>query len=65
MHPVIDSNVERRAGWLSLLADGTDLALAFLEYVRLGRHQVGDLMTTLVIVMPHQCVPSPCRLPPT
>ncbi len=49
MRPFVDSNVKRRARWLTLLADGTDLAPEFLEYVRLDRHQVGDLMTTPVI----------------
>ena len=49
MRPFIDSSVKRRARWLTLLADGTDLAPAFLEHMRLDRHQVGDLMTTPVI----------------
>lgn len=49
MRPFADSNVKRRAWWLTLLADGTDLAPEFLEYVRLDRHQVGELMTTPVI----------------
>jgi len=52
MRPFIDANVKRRAWWLTLLADGTDLAPEFLEYVRLDRHQVGDLMTTQVITAP-------------
>ncbi len=45
MRPYLSHNVQRRARWLALLADGTDLAPEFLEYVRLDRHQVGDLMT--------------------
>jgi len=45
MRPYINSNLQRRAWWLTLLADGTELAPEFLEYVRLDRHQVGDLMT--------------------
>jgi len=49
MRPFVDSNVKRRTSWLTLLADGTDLAPEFLEYVRLDRHEVGDLMTTPVI----------------
>jgi CBS domain-containing protein len=49
MRPFVDSNVKRRGWWLTLLADGTDLAPEFLEYVRLDRHKVGDLMTTPVI----------------
>jgi CBS domain-containing protein len=49
MRPYLSSNIERRAWWLALLADGTDLAPEFLEYVRVDRHQVGDLMTKPVI----------------
>ncbi len=49
MRPFVDTNVKRRAWWLALLADGTDLAPEFVDYVRLDRHQVGDLMTKPVI----------------
>ena len=49
MRPFVDSSVRRRAWWLTLLADGTDLAPEFLDYVRLDRHQVSDLMTRPVI----------------
>ena len=49
MRPFVDTSVKRRAWWLTLLADGNDLAPEFLEYVRLDRHQVGDLMTKPVI----------------
>jgi CBS domain-containing protein len=49
MRPFVDANIKRRAQWLTLLADGTDLAPEFLEYVRLDRHHVGDLMTKSVI----------------
>lgn len=52
MRPFIDSSVRRRAWWLTLLADGTDLAPEFLDYVRLDRHEVGDLMTRPVISAP-------------
>jgi CBS domain-containing protein len=52
MRPFIDSNVKRRAWYLTLLADGTDLAPEFLEYVRLDRHEVGDLMTRPVVSAP-------------
>jgi len=45
MRPFIDTNVKHRAWWLALLADGADLAPEFLDYVRLDRHEVGDLMT--------------------
>ena len=40
MRPFVGTNVKRRAWWLALLADGTDLAPEFLDYVRLDRHQV-------------------------
>ncbi len=49
MRPFVSTNVRRRAWWLTLLADGTDLAPEFVDYVRLDRHQVGDLMTKPVI----------------
>lgn len=49
MRPFVDTSVKRRAWWLALLADGNDLAPEFLDYVRLDRHQVRDLMTTPVI----------------
>jgi len=49
MRPFVDSNVRRRSWWLTLLADGADLAPEFLDYVRLDRHEVGDLMTKPVI----------------
>ncbi len=49
MRPFVDTNVKRRAWWLALLADGNDLAPEFLDYVRLDRHQIGDLMTKPVI----------------
>jgi CBS domain-containing protein len=49
MRPFVSSNVKRRAWWLTLLADGTDLAPEFLDYVRLDRHHVGDLMTKDVV----------------
>jgi CBS domain-containing protein len=49
MRPYITDNVERRSRWLTLLAEGTDLAPEFVEHVRLDRHNVSDLMTTAVI----------------
>ena len=49
MRPFVDTNVKRRAWWLALLADGNDLAPEFLDYVRLDRHAVSDLMTKPVI----------------
>jgi CBS domain-containing protein len=49
MRPFVDTSVNRRAWWLMLLADGNDLAPEFLDYVRVDRHQIGDLMTKPVI----------------
>ncbi len=45
MRPFVDTNIKRRAWWLALLADGNALAPEFMDYVRLDRHEVGDLMT--------------------
>lgn len=39
----------RRDGWLNLLAEGTDLAPLFVEYLREDQRSVGDLMTTPVV----------------
>ncbi len=39
----------KRAWWLNLLADGTDLAPAFLESIKVENHQARDLMVTPVI----------------
>lgn len=49
MRPFIDSSLKRRARWLTLLADGTDLSPEFLDYVRLDSHRVEELMTREVI----------------
>jgi CBS domain-containing protein len=49
IRPFVHSNVKRRARWLTLLADGADLAPEFVDHVRLDRHEVGDLMTSPVI----------------
>ncbi|MEJ0017796.1 MAG: CBS domain-containing protein [Acetobacteraceae bacterium] len=49
MRPFLHSNVARRTWWLTLLADGTDLAPEFLDYVRADRHRIGDLMTTDIV----------------
>jgi len=49
MRPFVTTNVKRRAWWLTLLADGTDLAPEFVDYVRVDRHQIADLMTKPVI----------------
>jgi CBS domain-containing protein len=42
-------NAMRRAWWLDMLAEGEDLAPAFLEYIRLDNHKATDLMTRDVV----------------
>jgi CBS domain-containing protein len=39
----------KRAWWLHLLADGTDLAPSFLECIKVENHPARDLMVTPVI----------------
>jgi CBS domain-containing protein len=45
MRPFGESNKLRRAWWLGLLAEGTDLAPEFLDYLRLDSRRARDLMT--------------------
>ena len=49
MRPFGQENALRRAWWLGMLAEGTDLAPEFLDYVRLDRRRAKDLMKTDVI----------------
>lgn len=49
MRLYVAGNVERRARWLTMLAEGSHLAPEFVDYVRLDRQRVGELMTTAVI----------------
>lgn len=49
MRPFIEQNAVRRAWWLGLLAEGTELAPEFLDYIRLDHRRARDLMTTAVI----------------
>lgn len=49
MQPFGQENALRRAWWLGMLAEGTDLAPEFLDYVRLDRRRAKDLMKTDVI----------------
>ena len=39
----------RRSWWLNLLAEGTDLAPEFANYLRLDQHRVRDVMTREVV----------------
>lgn len=52
MRPFGKEKALRRAWWLNLLAEGTDLAPAFLDYVRLDSRRARDLMITPVITAP-------------
>lgn len=49
MRPFGQENALRRDWWLNLLAEGTDLAEEFLDYIRLDRHHARELMTRTVI----------------
>jgi CBS domain-containing protein len=52
LRPFGQANATRRAWWLSLLAEGTDLAPDFLEYIRLDRRRAQDLMVSPVVTAP-------------
>jgi CBS domain-containing protein len=54
MRPFSVSNEARRSWWLTLLAEGTDLAPEFVEYVRLDNRRARDLMHTNVITASEQ-----------
>jgi CBS domain-containing protein len=47
--PFGKENATKRAWWLNLLADGTDLAPDFLECIRVENHPARDLMVTPVL----------------
>jgi CBS domain-containing protein len=49
MRPFSSETEVRRAWWLRMLADGTELAPEFLNYVRQDRRLAKDLMTSAVI----------------
>jgi CBS domain-containing protein len=49
MQPFGAANEMRRAWWLGMLAEGTDLAPEFLDYVRVDRRRAQDLMTRDVV----------------
>jgi CBS domain-containing protein len=51
MRPFGQANALRRAWWLDLLAEGTDLAPAFLDYIRLDKRRAQDLMVSPVITV--------------
>ncbi len=49
MRPFGQENALKRDWWLNLLAEGTDLAPAFLDYIRVDHRCARDLMTSPVI----------------
>jgi CBS domain-containing protein len=49
MRPFGAANEMRRAWWLGVLAEGTDLAPEFLEYIRADKRRAADLMTRDVV----------------
>jgi CBS domain-containing protein len=49
MRPFGKKNLLKRAWWLNLLAEGTDLAPAFVDYLRLDNRQASDLMVSPVV----------------
>ena len=49
MRPFGQEHAMHREWWLNLLAEGTALADDFLDYLRLDRHRVRDLMNPNVI----------------
>lgn len=52
MRPFGQENALRRDWWLNLIAEGTELAREFTEYIRLDRHLARDLMSAKVISAP-------------
>ena len=52
MRPFGQANAMRRAWWLELLAEGTQLAPAFLDYIKLDRRRAQDLMVAPVVTVP-------------
>jgi len=49
MRPFAKANALRRSWWLGMIAEGTDLAPEFVDYLRLDRHCARDLMTKEVV----------------
>jgi signal-transduction protein with cAMP-binding, CBS, and nucleotidyltransferase domain len=54
MRPFGAANEMRRAWWLGVLAEGTDLAPDFLDYIRVDRRSAHDLMTPDVVTATEQ-----------
>ena len=49
IEPVGTASATKRAWWLNLLAEGTDLAPSFLECIKVENRRIGDLMVTPVV----------------
>jgi CBS domain-containing protein len=49
MRPFGEANALKREWWLEMLAEGTDLAPAFLDYIKQDNRTAADLMTAPVI----------------
>jgi CBS domain-containing protein len=54
MQPFGQENALRRSWWLGMLAEGTELAPEFLDYVRLDHRRVDVLMNAEVITASEQ-----------
>ena len=54
MRPFSTETEKRRAWWLRMLAEGTELAPEFLDYVRQDQRRARDLMVTPVITAEEQ-----------
>jgi CBS domain-containing protein len=54
MRPFATETEQRRAWWLRMLGEGTDLAPEFLAYVRQDQRRARDLMVTPVITATEQ-----------
>jgi CBS domain-containing protein len=52
MRPFGKENALRRAWWLNILAEGTDLAPSFVDYIRVDSRRARDLMVTPVVTAP-------------
>ncbi len=46
MRPFGQENATKRAWWLNMLAEGTELASGFVDYLRLDQHRARDLMSS-------------------
>ncbi len=52
MRPFGKAHAMKRAWWLNLLAEGTTLAPAFLDYIRLNRQCARDIMVSPAVIAP-------------